>query len=102
MNCDEIIETISGHEQTIIFRFYSFLTAVNNIAQPLDSTRASKIKYVSFRNDKKNVLKTDNIRHGGRKVGKFHRCEATWRVSWQTRAQKNMHMHTHTHKAHTH
>lgn len=53
MNYDEIIETISGHEQTIIFRFYSFLTVVNNIAQPLDSTRASKIKYVSFRNDKK-------------------------------------------------
>lgn len=61
MNCDEIIETISGHEQTIIFRFYSFLTAVNNIAQPLDSMRASKIKYASLRNDKKMYWKQTTL-----------------------------------------
>lgn len=53
MNYDEIIETISGHEQTIIFLFYSFPTVVNNIAQALDSTRASKIKYVSLETIKK-------------------------------------------------
>lgn len=52
MNYDEIIETISGHEQTIIFLFYSFPT-VNNIAQSLDSMRASKIKYVSLETIKK-------------------------------------------------
>lgn len=53
MNYDEIIETISGHEQTIIFLFYSFPTAVNNIAQALDSMRASKIQYVSLETIKK-------------------------------------------------